>query len=138
MRESMKGYLVLAVGLALLARDRTFAAARRVAAHGEATAGQVQQVAEDFVSTSRGNREALISLIRYEIDRALGRMGLASADEVAALRARVRTLEAHMRTVTGAPPAKKQAAARPAKRTASAAGAARVDEADETSWVATP
>ena len=97
MRE-MKNYLTLAGGLAMLTRDRAVDVVRRVAAHGgNAATGSVHWVAEDLVSTTRGNREALIGLIRYEVDRALGRMGLASADEVAALRARVRTLEAHMR-----------------------------------------
>jgi polyhydroxyalkanoate synthesis regulator phasin len=64
---------------------------------GEATAGQVQAIAGELVATSRANREALIGLIRYEIDRALGRLGLATADEVAALRAQVHALEVNLR-----------------------------------------
>jgi len=103
-RESMKSYLTLAGGLATFTRDRAVGVVRQIASHGgNAASGSVHWVAEDLVSSTRGNREALIGLIRYEIDRALGRMGLASADEVAALRARVRTLEAHLRAAHPAP-----------------------------------
>lgn len=101
-RDSVKTYLALATGVSSLTRDRALGLARSVVTQGESTAGQVQALAEELVSSSRSNREALIGLIRYEVDRALGRLGLASADEVAALRARVRTLEANLRAVEAA------------------------------------
>jgi polyhydroxyalkanoate synthesis regulator phasin len=55
--------------------------------------GQVQELAEDLVSTSRENREALLGLIRAEVDRAVGRMGFVREDELAALRRHVLRLE---------------------------------------------
>jgi polyhydroxyalkanoate synthesis regulator phasin len=96
--ESVKNYLVVANGVTSGTRERASAAARTLVTQSESTAGQVHALAGELVSQSKGNREAIIALVRYEVDRALGRVGLASSDEVAALRARVRTLEAHLRT----------------------------------------
>src|SRR5262249_58235142 len=42
---------------------------------------------------SMANREALSRLVRFELERALGRVGLATADEVNSLNARVKELE---------------------------------------------
>lgn len=99
MRDSVRTYLSLATGVTMLTRDRALTLTRQLVNQGEATAGQVQAIAEELLETSRNNREALIGLIRYEVDRAIGRFGFASADEVAALRARVRTLEAALRAL---------------------------------------
>lgn len=68
--------------------------------------GQVQELAEDLVSTSRENREALLGLIRAEVDRAVGRMGFVREDELAALRRHVQRMEqqlADIRAAAGAP-----------------------------------
>jgi polyhydroxyalkanoate synthesis regulator phasin len=96
-RDSVKTYLTLATGLTMVTRDRAVNAARSLVSQGEATASQVSSLAEELLSTSKNNREALVGVIRYEIDRGLGRVGLANTDEVAALRARIRTLEATVR-----------------------------------------
>ncbi len=48
------------------------------------------------------NREALTKLVRFEVDRALGAVGLATADEVAELTRRVHDLERQLREA--APP----------------------------------
>ncbi len=55
--------------------------------------GQVQELADDLVTTSRNNREMLVGLIRAEVDRAVGRMGFVREDELAALRRHVQRLE---------------------------------------------
>lgn len=55
--------------------------------------GQVQELADDLVSTSRNNRELLTGMIRSEVDRAVGRMGFVREDELAALRRHVQRLE---------------------------------------------
>jgi polyhydroxyalkanoate synthesis regulator phasin len=96
-RDSVKGYLALATGLTEVTRQRAVAAARSLAASGEATAEQVQGLAEDLLATSRGNRDALTNLVKLEIDRAIGRLGLASAEEVADLTARLQRVEARLR-----------------------------------------
>ena len=43
------------------------------------------------------NREALTNIVRYEVDRALGVVGLASAEEVTELNERVKDLERRLR-----------------------------------------
>ncbi|MCX6433011.1 MAG: hypothetical protein NTX29_09535, partial [Actinobacteria bacterium] len=67
--------------------------------------GQVQELADDLVSTSRNNREMLVGMIRAEVDRAVGRMGFVREDELAALRRHVQRLEkqlADLETATAA------------------------------------
>lgn len=116
MRDALKSYLALASGITEVSRQRALAAAKAMVAQGEATAEQVSAMAEDLVTQSRTNRDAVSALVRAEIDRALGRVGLASNDEVAALTARVRELEAQLRELsagtaaTPAPKAQKQPA----------------------------
>ena len=104
MKDALKGYLALATGLTEVTRQRATAAARALVAQGEATAGQVGSLADDLVAQSRGNREAVAALVKFEVDRALGRVGLATADDVAALSGRIRTLETSLRqSATPAP-----------------------------------
>jgi polyhydroxyalkanoate synthesis regulator phasin len=103
-RDAVKGYLTLAAGIREVTRQRALGAARALVSQGEATAEQVQQLAEDLLDQSRQNRDAVAALVTYEVDRALGRLGLASSDEVAGLVARVRDLEAEVRRQGGAGP----------------------------------
>ena len=97
MRDALKNYLALAGGLADVPRQRALAAAKALVAQGEATAEQVQTVAEDLLKQSKSNRDAVSALVKYEVDRALSRVGLASNNEVAELTARIRNLEAQLR-----------------------------------------
>jgi hypothetical protein len=87
---------------------------------------QVAKAAHDLMEWSNRNRERLADLVRTEVRSQLKTVGVASRDEVDALRRRVRALE----TAQGARPetaAKRPSAAKratPAKRAASAAGPA--------------
>src|ERR1043166_3265479 len=63
--------------------------AQQVAGKGGATAEQLQEL----VTQAMANREAMTRMIRVELDRALGRVGLATMDEVDELTRRVRELE---------------------------------------------
>lgn len=99
MRDAVKSYLTLAAGLTEVTRQRATAAARALVQQGEATAEQVGGLAEDLLTQSRQNREAVQALVGYEVDRTLGRIGLASNDEVAGLLQRVRALEAEVRSL---------------------------------------
>ena len=120
MRDALKSYLALAGGVTEVTRQRALAAAKALVAQGEATAEQVSSLAEDLLTQSRQNREAVLTLVSFEVDRALGRVGLASTDEVTALTERVRHLEAQVAQLTnaGAPAAKKAPAKKaPAKKT---------------------
>ena len=102
MRDAVKGYLTLAAGLTEVTRQRATTAAKALVAQGEATAEQVGQLVEELLEQSRSNREAVSSLVTYEVDRTLGRLGLASNDEVAGLLERERALEAEVRQLKAA------------------------------------
>jgi polyhydroxyalkanoate synthesis regulator phasin len=93
MQEAWRAYLELALGATEASRKRATKAVRKLVGKGGATAEQLQALASELLATSTANREAVAKLVRYEVDRALGRVGLATADEVATLTARVRDLE---------------------------------------------
>ena len=120
MRDALKSYLALASGVTDLTRQRAVAAARALVSQGEATAEQVTGLAEDLLAQTRQNREAVVALVAFEVDRALGRVGLATADEVGQLTGRIRELELELRVLTatqGAGPASKAPVKRaPVKR----------------------
>ncbi len=124
MRDALKSYLALASGVTEVTRQRAQAAAKALVAQGEATAEQVTALAEDLRTQTRQNREAVVALVGFEVDRALGRVGLASADEVTALTERVRALESRLARVDGGAAAKAPAkAASPANAPAKKAPA---------------
>ena len=122
MRDALKSYLALASGLSEVTRQKAAGAAKALVAQGEATAGQMTELVDDLLQQSRQNREAVTALVKYEVDRALGLVGLAATDEVAQLTERVRALEAALRererAAAGRPasPAREAAAATPAKK----------------------
>lgn len=103
MQDAWRAYLELAMGLTEAPRKKAQDAVRRVVGQGGATAAQLQSLAEELVSTGMANREALTKLVRFEVDRALGAVGLATADEVAELTRRVRELERQLREAKAAP-----------------------------------
>jgi polyhydroxyalkanoate synthesis regulator phasin len=93
MQDAWRAYLDLALGLTETSRKKATKVARKLVGRGNATAEQLQAMAEDLVSTSLANREALVRLVRFELERGLGRVGLATVEEVNALTVRVRELE---------------------------------------------
>lgn len=106
MQDAWRSYLALAMGLTEVPRKKAQETARRLVGAGGATAVQLQALAEEIVSTSAANRGALTKLVRFEVERALGAVGLATADEVSDLTRRVRELERQLRGVrTGEPAA---------------------------------
>jgi polyhydroxyalkanoate synthesis regulator phasin len=101
-RDALKSYLALAGGLTDVTRQRAVGAAKALVAQGEATAEQVSTLAEDLLAQSRSNRDAVTALVKYEVDRTLGRLGLAANDEVTELTKRIRSLEAQIRDLKAA------------------------------------
>ncbi|MFI7026904.1 phasin family protein [Micromonospora sp. NPDC049900] len=100
MQDAWRAYLELAMGLTEAPRKKAQDAVRRLAGSTGATAAQLQTLAEELRSTGAENREALTKLVRFEVERALGAVGLATADEVEELERRVRELERRLRTMT--------------------------------------
>jgi polyhydroxyalkanoate synthesis regulator phasin len=97
MQEAWRAYLDLALGFTETSRKRALKVAKKLVGRGGATAEQLQSMAEDLVNTSLANRESLVRLVRFELDKALGRVGLATAEEVAELTKRVRELEEELK-----------------------------------------
>jgi polyhydroxyalkanoate synthesis regulator phasin len=96
-RDAVRAYLGMASGLTEVTRQRALDVAKQLVAQGEATAGQTKAIAEELLSTGRTNRDTVVQLVRYEVDRALGRLGLAGNEELESLSARVRHLEGRLR-----------------------------------------
>ncbi len=120
MRDALKNYLALANGLTEVTRQRAEAAARALVAQGEAAAEQVSTLAEDLLAASRANRETVSNLVRTEVDKALSRVGLVTADEVARLQRRLQAVESTVRGVGATTSAFATTAAR--KATSKSAG----------------
>ncbi len=97
MQDAWRAYLDLALGFTETSRKRALKVAKKLVGRGGATAEQLQSMAEDLVNTSLANRESLVRLVRFELDKALGRVGLATAEEVADLTKRVRELEEELK-----------------------------------------
>jgi polyhydroxyalkanoate synthesis regulator phasin len=97
MQDAWRAYLEMALGLTEAPRKRAQKVASDLVNRGGATAVQVQGLVEDLMSTGMQNREALTNIVRFEVDRALGMVGLATADEVKDLTTRVRDLEKQLR-----------------------------------------
>ena len=103
MLDDLRNYLQLASGLTEATASKAKDAVTGLLAHGVSLSskalpapdmmGQVQELADDLVATSRNNREMLVGMIRAEVDRNVGRMGFVREDELAALRRHVQRLE---------------------------------------------
>jgi polyhydroxyalkanoate synthesis regulator phasin len=103
-QEAWRAYLELAIGATDATRKKATKAVRELVGKGALTGEQLQTMAEDLLRTSSASREAMANLVRYELEKALGRVGLATADEVNILSAKVRDLEAKQREATAVPP----------------------------------
>lgn len=108
-QDVVKAYLELAFGLTEASKKKAEKtvkkAAKELLGKGGATASQLQTMAEELVTTGLQNREAITRIVRLELDRALGRVGLATAEEVATLTARIEDLEGQLREAKADRPA---------------------------------
>ncbi|HEX6681485.1 MAG TPA: hypothetical protein VF062_01725, partial [Candidatus Limnocylindrales bacterium] len=107
-QDALKAYLELALGLTEASRKKAEKAVKKMAKElvgkGNATASQIQTAVEDLVATSASNREAVTRLVRVEMDRAMGRIGFATSEEVATLQARLDAMERQLRDEQAAAP----------------------------------
>ncbi len=97
MPDAWRAYLEMALGLTEAPRKRAQQVVGELANRGGATAAQLQGLVDDLMSAGVANREALTNIVRHEVDRALGVVGLATAEEVDELTTRVRGLERELR-----------------------------------------
>jgi polyhydroxyalkanoate synthesis regulator phasin len=123
MQDALRTYLELAMGLTDVSRKKVRKVVKDAVGKGNATADQVRTMTTELVATNSANREALTKLVKFEVDRALGVVGLATAEEVAQLTTRVRDLEralreAEMRAATSPSPATSAPARKTARKAA--------------------
>src|SRR5687768_17354057 len=102
MPDAWRAYLEMALGLTEAPRKRAQKVVGDLTNRGGATAAQLQGLVDDLLSAGVANREALTNIVRHEVDRALGVVGLATAEEVVELTARVRDLERKLRQARAA------------------------------------
>ena len=100
MLNDLRGYLQLANGLSDVTKAKAKEIAKELVSQGIQLStkapdlkGQVQELADELLSTSRNNREMLLGLVTSEVDRAVSRMGFVREDELAAVRRHVQRLE---------------------------------------------
>lgn len=80
-------------GVTALTRANAERIARQLARQGEVATDQVGDVVQDLLERSRRNRELLTTLVAAEVQRVVRSMGLATNDEVLALRKQVADLK---------------------------------------------
>ncbi|MGH8794044.1 MAG: phasin family protein [Stackebrandtia sp.] len=97
MQDAWRAYLELALGLTEASRKKAAQVIRNLAEQSGEKVEDLQGMAEELLSTGMANRENVAKLVRFELDRALGKVGLATGEEVAELTARVRQLEVQLR-----------------------------------------
>ena len=132
MFEALRGYVSLASGLTEASRRKALDTARAVLSQAPGQDGapaqrQVQQLADELLTTARSNRELLRQLVRGEVQRAAHALGLVREAELSALSARVERVEralaatpstAGRRAGSKQPASKRAATKTPAKRAA--------------------
>jgi polyhydroxyalkanoate synthesis regulator phasin len=89
--------------------------ARALVKEGQARRDQVTRLAGDLTTWSRRNSERLVAAIRSEVRTQIAKAGLATKDDVEALKRRIRKLESASRA-----PARRATTAKPRKKGASA------------------
>ncbi len=93
-------YVEALSGVTALTRASAERIARQLARQGEVATDQVGEVVQDLLERSRHNREVLGSLVAAEVQRVVRSMGLATNDEVLALRKQVADLKREVAQVT--------------------------------------
>jgi polyhydroxyalkanoate synthesis regulator phasin len=135
MQDALRTYLELALGLTEASRKTVQKVVKDIGARSGATADQARALTSELMSMNAANREALVKLVRFEVDRALGAVGLATAEQVSDLTARLRELErqlaeAETRLAESATASRRRAAA--TKAAATRATQARAKKATKT------
>lgn len=80
-------------GMGALSSKRAEDLARALVNQGQARREQAARIARDLLDWSRRNRERLVSTTRSEVKKQISALGVATKDDVDALKKRVRELE---------------------------------------------
>lgn len=96
----MQRYLEALSGVTALTRSSAERTVRQLVRQGDVASDQVAEVVQGLLERSRRNREAVGRLVTAEVQRAVRTMGLATSDEVLALRKQVADLKREVAQVT--------------------------------------
>jgi polyhydroxyalkanoate synthesis regulator phasin len=92
-------YLEAVSGVTALTRTSAERVVRQLVRQGEVASDQVGDTVQDLLDRSRRNREVLGMLVTAEVQRVVRSMGLATSDEVLALRKQVADLKRELAQV---------------------------------------
>ena len=112
MMEDVRRYVEAGLGALTPAKARDAARSLLSGRPGE----QVNRTAQDLLEWSRRSRERITELVQSEVRKQLRAFGVATKDDLDALRKRVRELE---KAIPSSAPARKPSARKPATRKAS-------------------
>ncbi len=96
--EALQSYAQLASGLTKTTRAKAMATAKGLldqAGLGDVAADagdRVGKLADELLATSKANRQLLVSFVDAEVQKAVGRLGLATAEDIEDLRAEIAAL----------------------------------------------
>ena len=96
----MQRYLEALSGVTALTRANAERVVRQLARQGEVASDQVGDVVQDLLERSRHNRGVLTALVTAEVQRVVRGMGLATNEEVVALRKQVADLKREVAQVS--------------------------------------
>ena len=100
--------------------------ARALVQQGQARADQAGKIARDLVDWSRKSSQRLLETIRHEVQKQMSRAGVATKEEVEALKRRIRELESAAKGKTSAATPRRATTQRSAaSRTTTTGGAKR-------------
>lgn len=115
MANAWQRYAELASGVREVTRKRAEQVVNQLVKQGAAAAEQAEKLVEELVERSRRNREALLSTIRREAERAVRTVGFVRRSELERLEKRIAELEKQVKAA-GRAPAKKAAKKTTAKK----------------------
>ena len=99
MDTGIQRYVEALSGVTALTRANAERIARQLVRQGEVATDQVGEVVQDLLDRSRRNREVLSTLVATEVQRVVRGMGLATNEEVLALRKQVADLKRELAQV---------------------------------------
>lgn len=123
MQDAWRAYLELALGLTEASRKKATQIIKSLAEQSGEKVEDLQGMAQELLSQGMANRENVVKLVQFELDKALDKVGLATKDEVADLKSRVRQLEEELRQARRQSDSGEPSAAKPAKKTVKKAAA---------------